>query len=852
MRRAILCSLLSVSVAAPVAAQEIAPKVMVLFDTSGSMLWDTRSNATHGDGSVDHPGVDTNGDRLPNDSKLFVAKEAVRDILLDSDADIEFGLMRFHQSEGVNILDEGPNSTRYREPINYTGWGACDAQDGGADVLVGISPTSRRRILGWMDGRETFPSDKELRGTGWTPLAESLTDARDYYRDDAIATDPQRDCRAYYLIVLTDGVRECPQGTPNLDPAVPAAQLRTVRVNGRDHDVKTFVIGFGPNVDGAEQLNQMARAGGTATNEFGAIDLVAGTALFATDRARLRQVLGEVIVSIQPVELCDGRDNDCDGRVDEDFPTLGDRCDVGIGECARTGEIVCTDSGTSVECDERAGPRGQEVCDGVDNDCDGLIDEGTLNACGTCGAAPRETCDGIDNDCDGDVDEGTLNRCGRCGAVPTETCNGIDDDCDGLFDEDLLNACGECGPPPVEVCDGLDNDCDNIIDEGFPENCGDCVPRGDEVCNGMDDDCDNLIDEGVQNDCGECGPVPPEVCNGRDDDCDGDIDEGVEEACGGCELPPAEECNGRDDDCDGDVDEGTFNDCGFCGDDRRDDCDNVDNDCDGDLDDIACPDPQDRCVNGECAEPCQQGECFGGTVCREGFCVTPCNNSQCRQGWVCQHGACADPCVGIDCPAGRACSFGMCVDASCTIAGCPGDQVCVGDACVDDACADANCGPDQACRDGRCIDTCLGIQCPPGQRCGFGECFDDECAGRTCPGGRICVDGDCVDDPCNGVQCPGGQVCDYGDCVDDPCPRTHCPDGTHCEVGECVTDVDNTLPATDDEGGGAPGGNNGEGGGGATPGAGPQACSCRTPAAPVTRVPVWLAALALLFLRITR
>ncbi|MEM9864264.1 MAG: MopE-related protein [Myxococcota bacterium] len=132
----------------------------------------------------------------------------------------------------------------------------------------------------------------------------------------------------------------------------------------------------------------------------------------------------------------------------------------------------------SAECD----PNAPERCNGIDDDCDEIVDEGFEGTV--------EACNDLDDDCDGNVDEDIV--------VP-EVCNGIDDDCDGMMDESLGDA--------PEVCNGVDDDCDTFIDEDIPS-----IP---DICNEADDDCDGTIDEGVD-----------ESCNNIDDDCDGATDEG--------------------------------------------------------------------------------------------------------------------------------------------------------------------------------------------------------------------------------------------------------------------------------------------------------------------------------------
>lgn len=280
-----------------------------------------------------------------------------------------------------------------------------------------------------------------------------------------------------------------------------------------------------------------------------------------------------------PAEECgDVLDNNCDGRIDES--EAGCTCDgrtrqpcyggppqtLGVGQC-RGGFADCegSDWGT---CAGQVLPE-VEVCDGIDNDCDGLVDEGLRNACGACeDEDPDELCDGFDNDCDTLIDEGLANACGTCGAeVPEEACgDGLDNDCDGLVDEgcscrgeetcypgpeltrnvgacaegtrtcegEFWSECNDAVTPTSEVCDGVDNDCDGLVDEG-PGGCSICGPQQ-EVCDGIDNDCDGFIDEFVTNSCGRCDEdEPEEICgDGLDNDCDGLEDEGLLNACGTC------------------------------------------------------------------------------------------------------------------------------------------------------------------------------------------------------------------------------------------------------------------------------------------------------------------------------
>ncbi len=99
-------------------------------------------------------------------------------------------------------------------------------------------------------------------------------------------------------------------------------------------------------------------------------------------------------------ELCDGLDNDCDGLIDEDFPDLGQPCSVGIGVCERSGIMICSIDGLSTICDATPGDPTPELCDNKDNNCNGQVDE-TI-----CGEETDADCDGV-NDCTTDKCLGT-------------------------------------------------------------------------------------------------------------------------------------------------------------------------------------------------------------------------------------------------------------------------------------------------------------------------------------------------------------------------------------------------------------------------------------------------------------
>ena len=422
---------------------------------------------------------------------------------------------------------------------------------------------------------------------------------------------------------------------------------------------------------------------------------------------------------VPATETCNGVDDDCNGVTDGPNSagctpffqdSDGDGFGVGVGQClcAPAGLATATKGGDCNDNQAAIHPGGEEICNGLDDNCDGQTDEGVggtfypdadqdgfggaTGAKVACKAPPGyvakggdcddfkpgvnpdgvEVCNGLDDNCDGQTDEGVQKTFfadadgdgyGKfdtaklaCSATPgfvsngtdcddtkasvhpgaTEVCNSVDDDCNGQTDEGFVGKTWYADQDGDGYGNGAVTELGCSAPAGFVAASTDCDdtkasvhPGAAEACNGVDDNCDGATDEGVKStyfldgdadgygtakattlacsvpagysvndsDCDDLKPtVHPgaaEICNGIDDDCNGATDDGVptqawyQDADGdgfgnaaasilGCQQPggyvakgsdcndanaavfpgAAEVCNGIDDDCNGQTDEG--------------------------------------------------------------------------------------------------------------------------------------------------------------------------------------------------------------------------------------------------------------------------------------------------------
>jgi MYXO-CTERM domain-containing protein len=671
------------------------PRIAVILDTSSSMLLDLDGFPTFGDGSVDRPGLDVDGNGQPDDSRLFLARNALAQVI-SAYPEIDFALARYHQDQGLRrscqtakwfecegligtyddptdntgdvvcTVDTSPTTSEIirevsnagDECINYAG--TCGPPRRGGDVLSGFG-TPTRDLVRWLDGREDPANiadetpgnycdhlgggDCEVRASGQTPLAGSLEAVEDYLIPIR-STDGAAACRTYGIILVTDGAESC-----GGDPEAQARRLFDT------FGIETFVIAVSVLAEEEASLNAIASAGSGATR----------TATFVRNPADLVPALTAIVSGSLVNEECNGVDDDCDGLTDEGFP-VGEPCDDGgIGGCRGTGALACTGDGLSTECviDVPGAAPSAEVCNGADDNCNGVIDEG-------------------------------LTCTGECVPTGPEVCNGLDDDCNGARDEAdpmLGVACGEsegaCEPGALRCVGGM------LVCIGGTQD-------RDEVCNGIDDDCDGVIDDDA--------PCPDTL------------------ACieGACRRPcnPAQE--------------------------------------------FPCP----------VGFACEAVEGVEGSFCLPTACAL------CQPNEICVDDTCVDPCEGVSCDPGQTCVRGRCVD--CRTQGCSGSQVCFDGQCIDPPCRRDTCPAGEACVSGTCQRPCAPSDCAADQRCAAdGGCEADPCADVSCDADQVCVEGSCRDDACDTLTCEVDEVCTVdGGCVPNLCLVTVCPAGRACETDE--------------------------------------------------------------------
>ena len=801
-------------------AQSLRPNILFIFDTSGSML-ENSAGAWVGENTNICPGGGT--------SRIFNLKAALASALTQVGTDeANFGLMSFPTQPFQPVAYPAmcmPGTVMNNTNPNCSGWCRTAAQNNGTTGHYQPTPAKAGRLQGcdlsthtnettygpwfttagnevlrvgvttaagvmtplasnydpadanipaiykWIDNFE-FPvgigpvTDPELHGNSYTPLGRSLFYARMYFDNLVKPLDPRAACRKNVVVLITDGDETC-DTTP---PAQASFNLANCTGGGtyspfhpvkqacdlfRTSTVKTYMI-----TDSGLTMNQLA----TADRIAAAGGSTAAIRVSLADANAAKSALvGIIAETVPPVEVCNGLDDNCNGQIDEGVKNM---CPLDL-------------SGSLKHC-------AVEIANCLDDDCDGLIDEGfPPNACGQ-GAGcpiPAEICDGIDNNCNGDVDEG-FDVGGSCNNGLTGSCRRIGVKECAADKTDKKGVCNLSGAPiATEVCNNIDDDCNGMVDDGLGPAQGvgvDCGIQGQgcnkgvtkcvggkiicdstaqpmvETCNGKDDDCNGLIDDGVFPGVGDSclctGLTQAQVDAGGQCRAGKKVCKGVEGIkCDGCVLPQPEICNGKDDDCDGVGDNMAM-----------------------------CPSGS-GCREGACDPLCRPGEfpCSPGYDCVQSYCVpNRCKSVRCNADKKCDNGtgSCVDLCYKVSCLSGQTCMRGACVDCSnSSLLACPTGQLCVNRQCVKDKCAGVQCGGNEYCSSGKCV----ALDCPAcgaGEKCVGGQCLPFNCSGVVCAGFEYCdyATGACKPDLCAAKTCPFCAPA-TGECTPDPCANVGCP-----------------------------------------------------------------------------
>jgi len=431
---------------------------------------------------------------------------------------VDLNCLACHQQEGDNPRIAGPSGDGLNSCMGCHGRNE-DANNMGRGPGRGTGLRQHH----WVNGVQGTCSGchPDSNPADFTPVGENVPGARNV----VLGVDPCSDVFFGIYGSDNDGDNLYDGNDPDCEAACIETTISESECNGVDDDC-----------DG--QIDEDYQA----TTTFCGDGVCANTGELACQDGQLVDTCAELPPEAADDTTCDGRNEDCEGGIDEDYTPVPTTC--GVGECAgNTGTEECLSGTVQDGCDPLAGATA-EICDGLDNDCDGETDEG-FDADGD----GYKTCNGDCNDNNTGINPGAAEICG----------NGVDENCDGVDD----------------VCSPVDADGDGFsVDEDCNDNNAGINPNAAEICgNGVDENCDGVDDVcppadadgdgfSVNVDCNDnnagINPNAVEICgNGIDENCDGVDDEcPAEPFCGDGNLDTGEQCddgnNNNGDDCNSD------------------------------------------------------------------------------------------------------------------------------------------------------------------------------------------------------------------------------------------------------------------------------------------------------------